>query len=128
VPHEPAQAVVPVVVARQGVDGLGIILIGKAEFVHILVYVPIRIDDVATDDHELRTLSGCKQRRHESPLRLVSFTGVTHDEKPGRVEIRTVDDKVFRDMRALPLGGHQATALVIDRVLEETCDPLVAPR
>jgi hypothetical protein len=36
-----------------------------------------------------------------------------------------VDDKVFRDMRALPLRSHQA-ALVIDRISQKTRNPLVA--
>ncbi len=74
--HEAVEAVVPVVVARQGVDGLRIVLVGDAELVQVLVYLPGRVDDVAADDHELRILTAFEQRRHERELRLVSFTGV----------------------------------------------------
>jgi hypothetical protein len=51
--HEAIEAIVPVVVSRQGVDGLRVILIGAAEFLQVLVYIPIRIDDIAADDHKV---------------------------------------------------------------------------
>lgn len=115
-------------VAGQGVDGLGIILIGDAKFLQVLIYVPGRVDDVTADDHELRTFPHFEQRRHQSELRLVSFTGVAYNEKTDRLEIRAVDDEVLRDIETLPLGSYPATAIVVNGIAEEASDQVVAPR
>src|SRR3954467_11932677 len=99
--HETVETIVPVVVARKGVDRTRIVLVGDVELLPVLVYIPSRIDDVAADDHELRILPAFEQRRHDRKLRLVSLAGVSDNEKLDRVEVRTVDDEVLRDILAI---------------------------
>ncbi len=74
--HEAAQAIVPVMIARHGVDGTGIVPVGTVEFVLVLICVSGRVDDVATDNHEVRVLPAGKQWRHNRVLRGVSLPGI----------------------------------------------------
>lgn len=126
--HEPAEPVVPVVVARNRVDRSRVVAVRTEELVDVLVDVADRIGDVTHHDEEARVLPGLEQDGEDCVLRMGAFTGVTGDQA-GEVfaEVAAVDGEVAADA-ACALGGDPALAIVVGRIAEQPGQRVVAGR
>ena len=114
--HEALQLVVPVVVARQGVDGLAIALVRPEELLRVVVDVARGVDDVAADDHEVAVRGQPQDRRHQHPLRGVALARVAHHQHAATaVGGAAVDDQVGVRGRQLL---HPRPAHVVHRIVQ----------
>src|SRR5215207_5046524 len=124
--HEAAETVVPVVIARQGVDGGRVVAVRAVELVFVLFAVSGGVHDVAADQHEVRVSSAREQRRHDRELRGVPLPGVADHEERDLLEPRVFpDDQIFREPPGLALDLHPPASLVVGRVSEEVSEDLV---
>jgi hypothetical protein len=125
--HEADQAIVPVVVAGQGVDGVRVVLVGLVELGLVVLRVSRWVDDVAAEDHEIGVPPTREQRLHHRVLRGVTLPGVPDNEEGDLLEVCVlVEDKIPGELPGLSLHLHPATALVVDRVPEDASQDLVA--
>src|SRR5215212_3084044 len=124
--HKTVETVVPVMIARYGVDGFSIAFIGQVEFVQVFVDISSGVDDIAADDHKGRTFSDRVQKGYGRKLRPVSLPGISNDEELERIEIRAINNEALQDVWTFPLCTHPATAFVVNRVTQVARDHIVA--
>jgi len=113
VAHEALEAVVPVVVPGNGVDGLRKPFVRHVELLLVFVDVADRVQDVAADEQEVGVLRVLQQWRDERVLREIAFAGVA-DEQEGEV---TKASEVERQLLRLDAGEPRATQ-VVRRIVE----------